>query len=219
LASSTTSGPAEKLSHRGDVVVNRLTGERAVVLVGTGDERGDRLAAHVFLQPTGRVVAPHYHPSLVERFRVLKGRLGVLLDAHEQRLDPGADVTIPPRTVHDFWNVADGVTEVLVEVRPGRRFELMIGTLFGLANDGKTNEKGLPGPLQLAAIAHEFRDIVRFTKPPEAIQRVVFAPLVWIARARGYRGWYPQYVGAHGHEEPDPEALALVDEGSEAPRG
>jgi mannose-6-phosphate isomerase-like protein (cupin superfamily) len=219
LASSARSGPAEKLSHRGDVVVNRLTGERAVVLVGTGDGRGDRLAAHVFLQPAVRLVAPHYHPSLVERFRVLKGRLGVLLDGREQTLDPGADVTIPPRTVHDFWNVADGVTEVLVDVRPGRRFELMIGTLFGLANDGKTNEKGMPGPLQLAAIAHEFRDIVRFTKPPEAIQRVVFRPLTWIARARGYRGWYPQYVGAHGHEAPDPEALALVDEGSGAPAG
>jgi quercetin dioxygenase-like cupin family protein len=206
-----------RLSRRGDLIVNNLTGERVVTLIGTGDGQGDRLAADLRVRPGGGVVGEHYHPSLTERFRIVEGRLEVNLDGERQILEAGADVTIPPRMVHDWSNASqEEEARVLVEVRPGRRFELMVTTLFGLANDGKSNAKGLPRPAQLAVLANEFADIVRFTKPPIAVQRLIFGSLALIGRARGYRGYYREYLEPHGHEEADPELLALVQEPEES---
>jgi mannose-6-phosphate isomerase-like protein (cupin superfamily) len=197
-----------RLSRGGDLVVNEVTGERVVTLIGSGDGRGDRLAADLRV---GVPSAPHYHPSLTERFRVVAGRLEALLDDERRALEAGADMTIPPGMVHDWWNAGDEEARVLVEVTPGRRFEIMVTTLFGLANDGKGNDKGLPGPTQLALIAREFSDIVRFIKPPPLVQSVLFPLLAAIGRARGYRGFYPRYLEPTGHEEPDPAMLALVE--------
>ena len=198
-------------SHRGDVGVNPVTGERSVVLVGTGDGRGDRLAAHLRVSPGGAVAGAHYHPSLTERFRVLSGHLEVSLDGERRTLEAGADVTIAPGTVHDWWNASDEPTEVLVDVSPGRRFELMVTTLWGHGRAGKTNSKGMPGRLQLAVIGHEFSDVIRFTKPPALVQKAVFGPLAALGRARGYRPMYPEYLEPQGHEEPDPKLVALVE--------
>jgi hypothetical protein len=41
--------------------------------------------------------------------------------------------------------------------------------------------------------ATEFRDVLVLRRPPAAIQSVLFNMLRPIARARGYRGTYPQY--------------------------
>jgi quercetin dioxygenase-like cupin family protein len=195
----------------GDVFLNPVTGERSAVLVGTEDGKGDRLAVRLHVTPGGAVVGEHYHPTITERFRVLAGQIEVSLDGRRDTLGPGADVTIPPGMVHDWWNAGDEEAGVLVDVQPGRRFELMVGTLFGLARDGKTNDKGMPGPLQLAVMGKEFTDVLRFTKPPAVVQKLLFAPLAALGRARGYRPVYPQYGEPQGHEEPDPELLALVE--------
>jgi quercetin dioxygenase-like cupin family protein len=198
-------------SHRGDVAVNPVTGERSVVLVGTGDGLGDRVAAHLRVSPGGAVVGEHHHPSITERFRIVSGELEVSLDGERRTLGAGADVTIPPGTVHDWWNASDDETQVLVDITPGRRFELMVTTLWGLGRDGKTNAKGMPGLLQLAVIGHEFNDVIRFTKPPAVVQKAVFGPLAALGRARGYRPVYPEYMEPQGHEEPDPAVLALAE--------
>ncbi|MGH2992342.1 MAG: cupin domain-containing protein [Solirubrobacterales bacterium] len=198
-------------SHRGDVVLNPVTGERSVVLIGTGDERGDRLAVQLQVSPGGAVAGEHYHPSITERFRVLRGELQVSLDGERRTLERGADVTVPPGTTHDWWNASAEDVEVLVDVSPGRRFELMITTLWGLARDGKTNSKGMPGALQLAVIGHEFTDVIRFTRPPAVVQKALFGPLAALGRARGYRPVYPEYLQPQGREEPRREILALVE--------
>jgi hypothetical protein len=82
-------------------------------------------------------------------------------------LEAGEELMVPAGMRHDWWNAGDGDAGVLVELSPPQpRFKTMIATLFGLANAGTTNAKGLPGPLQLALIAREFSDVIRFTKPP-----------------------------------------------------
>jgi hypothetical protein len=141
---------------------------------------------------------------------VLSGRLEVLCDGSRSTLEPGTDVTVPPGTVHDWWNAGDRNAEVLVDVVPGRRFELMVTTVWGLARDGKTNAKGMPSPLQLAVIGHEFTDVIRFARPPALIQKVLFPALAAVGRARGYRPVYPEHAEPQGHEEPDPALIALA---------
>ncbi len=44
--------------------------------------------------------------------------------------------------------------------------------MFGLANDGKTNGKGLPNPFRLAVIANHHFDDVRLPFPPAWVQKL-----------------------------------------------
>ena len=87
----------------------------------------------------------------------------------------------------------------------------MIATLFGLANAGRTNAKGMPGPLQLALTGgREFSDVIRFTSPPPAVQSVAFTLLGALGRVRGLSGSYPEYLAPHGRTEPDADVVALA---------
>jgi hypothetical protein len=49
--------------------------------------------------------------------------------------------------------------------------------LFGLANNGLIDKKGRPFPLQAAVIAREFADVIVFTQPHPAFQRVALGIL------------------------------------------
>ena len=118
-----------------------------------------------------------------------------------------------PGVKHDWWNASSTEdAHVVVEISGQglEHFELMIANLFSLANDGKLDSNGRPRPLQGALFAKEFADVVRFTKPPAAVQRVVIGVLAPIARRRGLRATYPQYAQPHGHATPDPAALAAA---------
>lgn len=48
--------------------------------------------------------------------------------------------------------------------------------MFGLARDGKTNDRGMPNLLQAALFAKEFEDVLYFTDPLRAAQKVLFYP-------------------------------------------
>lgn len=87
---------------------------------------------------------------------------------------------------------------MLVDIRPAERFELMIENLYGLANDGKGNARGVPKLLPLALFAREFRREGEFIRPPRIIQRLLFGILAFMARIRGYRAIEPRYLGPTG---------------------
>jgi hypothetical protein len=135
------------------------------------------------------------------------------VDGVERILTAGEGAVAGAGTWHDFWNAGGEEAHVLVELSPldqATRFEQLIGTMFGLANAGKTNAKGMPNLLQLAMIGREFQDVAQFAKPPRAVQRVMFGLLGPIGRMRGYRGIYPEYCHPHGRTTPDPAVLALA---------
>ena len=182
------------MSRAGDTLENPVTGERAVVRVGTEETGGERLVADLYVRPGGAVVGEHVHPAIEESFTVVRGRVGFRLDGRDAIAEPGQRLHVPAGVVHDWWNAGDEEAHVVVEISPGVRFEEMISNLFGLARDGKTNAKGMPNLLQLALIAREFDDVVQFTTPPRWVQRLLFGLLAPIARARGYRGSYPKYL-------------------------
>ena len=181
------------MSKAGDVFENPATGERAVTVIGTEDTNGEQFIVDLFVQPGGAVVGEHWHPSMEESFTIMHGRVGFRIDGKEEIAEPGKTINVPPGVVHDWWNAGDEEAQVRVEMRPGARFEEMALTLFGLAQDGKTNAKGVPNPLQLSVFAREFEDVVIFVKPPRPVQKVMFGLLSPVARLFGYRGSYPEY--------------------------
>ncbi|CAN5355303.1 hypothetical protein BH24ACT7_BH24ACT7_15960 [soil metagenome] len=200
------------MSRCGDMYENRVTGEYAVVLRGSEERPDGPGLVHLIAQPGSAVVGEHIHRGITERFKVISGTLAAKIGGEEIRLSADEEAIAPPGKPHDWWNPSKTeAAHVLVELTgdrgEGERFELLIGTLFGLANDGKVNGKGRPNPLQAAVIADEFADVIRFTKPPAAVQRVLIGILAPLGRVAGYRGTYPAYAHPHGHVDPDPQAL------------
>lgn len=178
----------------GDVLENPVTGERAVVRVGTAESSGELLVADLYVRPGGAVMDEHVHPAIEESFTVVRGHLGYRLDGREGVAGPGERLHVPRGTVHDWWNAGEEEAQVLVETSPAARFEEMIRNAFGLARSGKTDAKGRLHLLQAALFAREFDDVIRFTKPPRPVQRLLFGALAPVARLLGYKGSYPEYT-------------------------
>lgn len=198
------------------VIENPVTGERAIVRRAPASDRSP-LVADLYARPGAAVVGEHVHPASTETFTVVRGTLGVRLGGVESRAGAGTRIVVPPDTPHDWWNAGDDTAWIIVEVDPGGRFETMIRNLFGLAADGRTDTTGRPGLLQAALLAREFDDTIRFTTPPRAIQRSLFALLAPLARLHGLRGSYPQYEHHTGEsvselEEPPPQIATLLTE-------
>ena len=198
------------MSHYGEVSENPVTGERAICLTDPFEHPEQVLVSHLYVEPGGRVATAHLHPNLRERFQVISGRVGFQIGEERRELGPGEAAEIPPNTIHDWWQVGAEQASVVVEVDPGIRFVQLVGTLFGLARDGKSTKAGLPKPLQLAVTVSEFRDTIQIASPPPWVQRIAFGVLAPIGRARGLQPYYQRYVDSDVVVEPDPAALALL---------
>jgi quercetin dioxygenase-like cupin family protein len=207
------------VSRCGDIYENRVTGEYAVVLRGSEDRGDGPGIAHLTARPGAAVVGEHFHPFMIETFTVLKGTLDAKIAGKTMALKAGQSAVIQPGVAHDWWNSSkteEAHVLVAVDAAPGaahvdpNRFEMLIGMLFGLANDGKVDRKGRPGPLQGALIAQEFADVIVFTNPPPAVQKAVFGVLAPLARLLGYKAIEPEYVKPHGRIAPPAEMLAAA---------
>ena len=145
------------------------------------------------------------------------GEIALQIAGHERVARAGdAVVEVPPGTVHDWWNAGDGIAHVRVEVaatpaapgRPAARFVSMIEALWSLGALGRVNAHGLPDPLWLAAIAREYRDAIRFIRPPAAVQAALFGPLAALAHRTGRDPLAPELHGPAG-------ACAIPDPGED----
>jgi hypothetical protein len=173
---------------------NPATGELARVEVSAVETAGRRFEADLWLQPGAAVPRAHIHDDLVERFEVREGEVAFQLAGRGRIARPGQGaVEVPAGTLHDWWNAGDGVAHVHVEVeatraapgRPAARFVSMLEAVWSLGALGRVNARGMPDPLWLAAIAREYRDVIRFVRPPAAVQAALFRPLAATARRTG----------------------------------
>jgi quercetin dioxygenase-like cupin family protein len=183
------------MSKAGDAIENPVTGERVVVRVGTEDSEDQLLEVDTYVRPGGAVTGEHIHPAIEKSFTVVSGRVGFRLNGRESITELDRPLRVPAGVAHDWWNAGEEEAHIIVEIRPGERFEKMARNLFGLAQDGKTNSKGMPNLLQAAISAREFSDVLYFTKPPLVVQRLLFGAPAAIAWSLGYRGSYPRYSG------------------------
>jgi mannose-6-phosphate isomerase-like protein (cupin superfamily) len=186
---------------KGDVIENPVTGERLLFLETSAETNGEYCLVEVTVQPNGFVAATHVHPHQTERFEVESGTIAFKLDGTKIVAGPGETVIVPPGTSHKFWNDGEVEARFVTEVRPALQFERLLETMFALANDGKTNRKGMPNPLRLAVIANAHFDDVRLPFPPSWMQKAGLMLGAPVGRMLGFK---PEYDGAS-----DEPALAI----------
>ncbi|HTS24329.1 MAG TPA: cupin domain-containing protein [Bryobacteraceae bacterium] len=125
----------------GEEYENPVTGERAVIRVGTDTTWGERLVVDLYVQPGGSTIKERFHPGMEVRFTMLHGQVGFRLAGREGIAEPGVELIAPPGTLHAWWNDGPGEALLRVEMRPAIRFEAMIRNAFGLAQDGKPTNR------------------------------------------------------------------------------
>lgn len=185
-------------------VTNPVTG----VTVREADPEG--WDVEIRLAPGARGPAEHVHRSVEERFEVREGEATFRVGGRERALGPGTEIRVSPGTAHGFGNDADVETVVLGRTVP-ESDELggVVATLFGLAREGKTDERGRPGFLQGAVIAEEAVDETHLAGVPYSVQRAVGRVFGPVGRALGYRATYDRYLeesfwrDAAADEDPD----------------
>jgi len=165
----------------GTVLHNPVSGEYARVVEHTPE----RVVSELLAVPGAAVPGPHLHPGQEERFEVLNGVLGYRRDTERGELRAGSSITVPPGVVHDWWNAGESDLRARVTVMPPGRFAAMIAAAWGLAVVGRTNAKGMPGPVDAALLAEAFGDEIVFERPPRAVQRALARTVAPIARRRG----------------------------------
>jgi mannose-6-phosphate isomerase-like protein (cupin superfamily) len=202
----------------GDEIANPRTGQRMVFLE-TGEE-SDRQSLRIdsYNPPGGGRPEPeHVHPFLESGAEVLSGSLRFSVGGEERSVKAGESITIPPGVSHLFWNDGGEAAHSVGWFRPALKIDRFFETFFGLAQDGKFNDKGLPSLLQLAVMVPRFGDEIRLVSPPWAAQRAIFGMLAPSGKGLGYRGEYPYPY--HGGSQGSPAGGEERSSASSRPTG
>jgi quercetin dioxygenase-like cupin family protein len=174
----------------GDTLRNPVTGEVIRFVEAAADTGGEYVLVEVVVESNGAVAAAHVHPYQTETFEILEGEVTFKAGKDTIVAKAGETVRVDPGTPHTFWNAGETDARFRTEIRPALQFESLIETMFGLANDGKTNRKGMPNPLRLAVIANAHFDVVRLPFPPTWMQKLGLTLGAPLGRLLGYRATY-----------------------------
>jgi mannose-6-phosphate isomerase-like protein (cupin superfamily) len=174
------------MAYTGQVIENPVSGEKITFVKTAADTNGELLVIDLELSPDGAVPGLHVHPSQEERFEVVSGRMKFRKGMKSVEAEAGDVVTVEPGTAHKFQNAGDETAKVRVEIRPAMKMEELFETAVELAEEGRTNKKGMPKPLDFALFAKEFRNEVVGAFPPVWVQRATLAPLAAFAERRGH---------------------------------
>jgi quercetin dioxygenase-like cupin family protein len=182
------------MAYKNKIITNPKTGQIIKFIQTAQDTGGRMLEMESTFKPNSVEPPLHYHPHQEENFRVISGELSVNINGMLKKYTAGDKFSVPKNTPHSMWNSSDAPTVLNWRVSPALSTEYFFENSIGLANDGRTNEKGMPPFLQVALLANKYSDIVRFAQPPFIIQKLIFSLLAPIAWLRGYRGTYKKYL-------------------------
>jgi quercetin dioxygenase-like cupin family protein len=170
----------------GDVLQNPVTGELIRFVKAAADTNNEYVVIDVVVEPNGTVAAAHLHPYQTETFTVLEGEVTFRLGRKKVVAKAGETVVVEPGIAHKFWNAGEADARFRCEIRPALQFEQLIETMFSLAQEGKTNKKGMPNPLRLAVVANAHFDDVRLPLVPQWMQKLSLAMGAPVGRLMGY---------------------------------
>lgn len=179
------------MTSEGKIIENPAQGDRIEFRKTAADTDGELLEFDMFIDPVASGPPQHVHPEAEEQFRVLSGKVQARIRDEEYRFAEGDTFTVPPGTPHAWWNDGESEARVRVRLQPATRMKSFLETWYGLAKDGKMNDKGLPAVWQLAVTSQAYFDTVHLAKPPLFFQKIIFGALSPIAKILGYKPDYP----------------------------
>ncbi|HET7898413.1 MAG TPA: cupin domain-containing protein [Flavisolibacter sp.] len=144
------------------VFYNPKIKDKVTVLKTAADTCGNYILVEVELAAGGGVPL-HYHTTFAETFIAVEGVVGLVIGRQKMEIQPPHSATAPIGEVHRFFNPGKSPVRFRVKISPAEnRFleSLCIG--YGLAEDGKTNDKGTPKKFDHLAVLLEHSD-TRFT--------------------------------------------------------
>jgi len=172
-------------------IENRFSKER-ITFLQTGAETDGELFAFEVRVPTDMVPPPpHLHLAEEERLEVLEGEMTVQSDGRRHVLRPGERHVLKPGTAHTWHNSGRGPLRFRGEFRPAGNTQSFFETYCGLAAEGRSDEKGQPPLLQVAASLPLWG--MYLAGPPIPAQRLLMAALRPLARLGGYRPRYGRF--------------------------
>lgn len=196
----------------GDLIENPVTGETVTFQQTSADSNGEAVIIDVTLEPGRGAAVAHVHPSQTERFRVLDGIIGFRIGRERLIAATGETVFVEAGAVHTFWNAGDVRARFLCEIRPALGFERLLETMFALARDGKTDGRGIPHPLRLAAIADHHRNDIQLPVIPVPLQR-------FLARLGATAAWALAELGPVYNEAPQVRGQPATTDGTPSGAG
>lgn len=101
----------------------------------------------------------HYHERFSETFTAVEGITGVEVDGEKYFLDENESIKAEAGAVHRFFNPGDESVKFEVKIEPGSPgFEKALYILYGLANDGLTDDMGTPKDINHIGIFVAYSD-------------------------------------------------------------
>ena len=132
--------------------------DKVTVLKTASETNHEYLLLEVELEPKGGN-GLHYHTSFSEEFIPVEGNLGVTLGKENLVLTPGHSSTVQPQQLHRFYNPTDKPIRFQVKIVPANEGFLQgLAIAYGLAEDGLTNNTGVPKKLEHLGILLKLSD-------------------------------------------------------------
>ena len=182
------------MAHKNKQITNTRTGQTIKFIITSSDTHGELLEMESSFRPFSKEPLPHYHPTQVEDFLVISGKLMVRMNGMVTIYKKNESFHIPVNVVHSMWNGSGETTVVNWKVKPALDTENLLETISGLAEDGRTNANGVPNLLQTILIANKYSQVFRAAIPPFFLQRVAFILITPISYLLGYRPYYKKYL-------------------------
>jgi len=182
------------MAYKGKIINNKKTGQEIKFIQTSDDTGGELLEMESVFQPNSKEPVPHYHPFQEEDFVVLEGEITVRTKTGLQVLKQGDKLHLKKNQVHSMWNHSKNTARVNWKVMPSLDTEYFLENGMGIANKKKTNEKGMPGLLQIVLLARKFSHVYRVAKPSYVVQKILFTALTPISYLAGYRSCYEEFV-------------------------
>lgn len=169
------------------------SGDRYVMPQGLGeylvvrshDETGGEHVEMEWTLPPGAFAPPaHRHPSQVEEYEVLEGRLDVMIDGTWRTLEAGDKAAVPVGASHTFRVPAEQPVRVRNFHRPGSHFDAFVEDQYRFAISPRF--KGLKRPSTAVMMSKVWHDHADLLLPSNRLLRWTMAGLARLARFRGY---------------------------------
>jgi len=179
---------------QGEKITNIRTGQIMIFLKTGAETNGELLQIECFSPQTLEREPEHIHPLQENSFEIISGSCIFHVDGKEQIVGPGESIKIPANVPHHFWNAGNKDAHYLQEFKPALKIDRFFETFFALARDSKLNKKGIPNFFHTSVIGLAYKDEIRLTKPPWAVQNIIYQILAPFGKLMGYRADYKSLI-------------------------